>query len=857
MRGFYAMRVRDLSTGWKLIDADPGCGDPDAMSAAGCDTSAWLDIPVPGDVNAALVAARRMPDPHFGDNARRCYWVTSREWWYRLEFAPEGDTGFPYTDLCLDGVDGFADVYLNDEHLARTENAFRPYRIDIAGKLRSDAPNVLLIRFQSIDEIMGGPREDELGGWYQKRALMRKPQFNFGWDWSLPLPSIGLASPVRIEHHSGARLLDVSVQPFISGRLDFKFLVTRAARDAEYKIRVRVTGHGAALEKEIERPGRVNSYVTLTVPDPRLWWPNGMGAPALYDYQVDLLVNGRIADRRSGKLGIREVRILEEPFTKEAGPGISFWLEVNGQRVFCKGGNWIPLELWPATATDDQYRFYLQKTVEANFNMQRIWGGGIYERDIFYNLCDELGIMVWQDFMFASAGYPVDPLRHEIIAEAEHQTRRLRNHPSIALWCGCNEDVYSWSLPDEKAMAMADTGVYSEPSDAANRLRDDPQIYSMILRGTVSRLGLGVPYTESSPQSHDDAGNTPESGNCHVSAWKYALFGTDKQYWPWRGHFEAVCAFDSEFCIQGPCDAHTLTRFLPQEHHWPPDDMWVYHIQRGHAKLPHYEQTMLIGSATFGEIDSLQKYVKYGQAVHAEMMRAEFESARRDRPNNGGTMMWMFNDCWPTSNWSIIDYYGRPKPSYYAARRACSTHLPIIFERGGQVEFFFSNDGREECDVKVVYGQEGMDGSRTWSNTKSLTAEPCGTVRLHALERKGLDLQPGEYLFISAWVGGYPLPKVTYFPDMWRDIPWPVPNVRMDIVEQPKTRFGALIRVRLTADKYARFLHLALPEEAGPFWIDDNFFDLPARCSQEVTIRSDKPIDPNAIQVGHWHTEWP
>lgn len=838
------------------MDADPGKGDIQAMPAVGLDTSDWLDIPVPGDVNAALVAAGRMPDPHFGDNARQCYWVTSREWWYRLELDPEPDRGFPCTDLCLDGVDGFADLYLNGEHLARMENAFRPYRIDIAGKLKTDEPNVLLIRFQSIDEVMGGPREDELGGWYQKRTLMRKPQFNFGWDWSLPLPSIGLASPPRIEHHSGARLLDVSVQTFTSGRLDWKFAVTRAARDAGYKIRLAVIGHGAHIKREIERPGRVHSYVTVNVPEPQLWWPNGMGDPSLYDYEVLLLVGDKVVDRRMGRLGIREVKIVEEPFTEDAGPGISFWLEVNGRKVFCKGGNWIPLELWPATATDEQYRFYLHKTVEANFNMQRIWGGGIYERDIFYDLCDELGIMVWQDYMFASAGYPVDPLRHEIIAEAEYQTRRLRNHPSIALWCGCNEDVYSWSLPDEKAMASADTGVYSESSGAVNRLRDDPQIYSMILRGTADRLGLGVPYIESSPQSHDDAGNVPESGNCHISAWKYSLFQTEKQYEQWRGHFEAVCSFDSEFCIQGPCNVETLKSFMPEAHHWPPDDMWVYHIQRGHANLPHCEQTMLIGSATFGEIDSLQKYVKHGQAIHAEMMRAEFESARRDRPNNGGTMMWMFNDCWPTSNWSIIDYYRRAKPSYYAAKRACSKHLPIIFERGDRVEFFFSNDGPDECEVKAVLGQETLSGGRLWSRTSNLTVGPQETGKFLSVAKREIKSQPGEYLFINAWVGGHPLPKVTYFPDMWREVEWPEPNVQVRVNSSEQARTGYMTGLTLTTDKYVRFCHLLLPEESGPFWLSDNFFDLPARCSQEISIWSAKPLDPKQITIGHWHTEW-
>jgi beta-mannosidase len=872
------MVTTHLKRTWKVIDTNPGAGDVAAFSRVGLDTSAWLDVPVPGDVNVVLVAAGRMPDPHIGDNARRCYWVTGRDWWYRLEFsAPE-----PLPDgreaLCLDGVDGHADVYLNGEKLARLENAFRPYRLDLgAGKWKSGQPNVLLICFQAIDSILGGQREHELKGWGDRRTLMRKPQFSFGWDWSLPLPSIGIAGSVWIEQDRGPRLLDVSVQTFVSGRLDFAFLVNTAARDAGGRLRLRVTGHGFRHEEVVERPGRVNSYTTVCVPDPKLWWPNGMGEAALYDFEVLLEVDQDVAARRTGKFGIRETRIVEEPFTREAGPGFAFWIEINRQRVFCKGGNWIPLGIWPGAVADEPYRFYLQKAAAAHFNMLRVWGGGVYERDRFYDLCDELGIMVWQDFMFASAACPLDRLRAEIIAEAEYQIKRLRNRACVAIWCGCNEDVFSWNLPDEEAVLSADTGVYSAdaPGDGQRRrLRDDPQLYSMILRGLVSRHGFGVPYVESSPQSREDAGNMPESGNCHISCWKYGLFETGTGRAPgnlplwerylqgyvhgekFRGHFERVCSFNSEFCIQGPCDVRTLKQFLPPAHHWPPDDMWTFHIQRGHAFAPHHEQTMLFAESIFGPVNSLQEYVKYGQAVHAEMMRAEFESARRDRPNNGGTMMWMFNDCWPTSNWSIIDYFRRPKPSYYAARRACAPLLPIIFERAGRVEFFFSNDGCAPCHAAVRFGLAGLDGAIHWEERRQVDVGACATTRVHAVPRDGGKRAHGNHFFMDAEADGHPLPRITYFPDLWRDIPWPRPEIQVQVVSQEPVESEWVTCVDVSTTAYARFCHLLLPDALRPFWLDDNFFDLSAGHRQRVMIRSARPFTADEVAVGHWYTEW-
>ncbi len=231
----------------------------------------------------------------------------------------------------------------------------------------------------------------------------------------------------------------------------------------------------------------------------------------------------------------------------------------------------------------------------------------------------------------------------------------------------------------------------------------------MILRGMVSKYGLGIPYVESSPQApYDDVGNWPNSGNSHISCWKTALFDPDKHPENWRKHFEQVCSFNSEFCIQGPANVKTIKKFMAPENHWPPNEAWIYHIQRGHRKIPHYEQTMFIAGATFGEINTLQKYVKYGQATHVEQTRAEYESARRDRPNNGGTMSWMYNDCWPTSNWSIIDYYRQEKPAYYAAKRACATVLPIIFERKGKIEFFVGNDTLASQEAKLYMVRKSL-----------------------------------------------------------------------------------------------------------------------------------------------------
>ncbi|HUT77693.1 MAG TPA: glycoside hydrolase family 2 protein, partial [Polyangia bacterium] len=366
----------------------------------------------------------------------------------------------------------------------------------------------------------------------------------------------------------------------------------------------------------------------------------------------------------------------------------------------------------------------------------------------------------------------------------------------------------------------------------------------------------GVPYVESSPMSHDDWGNLPNSGNCHISCWKYALFETGGHYERFREHFEQVCSFDSEFCIHGPPARRTMEAMLPPDRRWPPDDVWVYRFQRGHGNLPHYRQTLMVAGATFGEIDGLAKFVKHGQATHAEHMRAEFESARRDRPNNGGTMMWMYNDCWPTSNWSIIDYYRRPKPSYYAARRACAPLLPIVFERGGQVELFFSNDARRTCEAQLAFGRQRLDGETLWQEQARVTCGGCETVRFHRMPRDEVAGESGTYLFIDAVADGNPLPRVTYFPDLWKDVPWPRPNVQVEILETRQVEGTCHTAVAVTTDAYARFCHLVVDERLAP-WFDDNFFDLCPGGRHVVNVRTSAPPAAEDIRVGHWWTDWP
>ena len=824
---------------------------------------------IPGDIHDALYNAGVIENPHYDTDARKSYFISGEPITYKTTFI--ADDSFSTARLALEGVDGFADIYLNGKKIKRVENAFRRYDIPITEVLKRGCENEILIVFTPVDDIIG-KRVDELAGWKLKRVYMRKPQYNFGWDWALPMPGVGVFGFVKIEYDYEYEIIEYSVKTTLDGRLDFDFEVSPKTYDSGYEIEIKVFGYGEDETSLINRKA-YRTYTHINLKNPKLWWPNGYGEQVLYDYIITLRVNGKVEQVISNKVGIRQVELLEEPFTKDAGDGYSFWILVNDKRIFIKGGNWIPTQLWPGKIVDSDYDFQIAMSKHAGFNMLRVWGGGIYEKEHFYRLCDEYGIMVWQDFMFASAGYPVDKLQNEIIREANYQIKRLRNHTSIVLWCGCNEDFNSWSyttnnddareLYDKNASNLAntqsDTGVYTGDEDGANivRYREDPRLFTMILRGLVSKLGLGIPFVESSPMSKEDAGNMGNSGNSHISCWKYSLFKifvTHEEFTSWREHFNEVCSFDSEFCDQGPCSTKYLKSFLKEENHWPPNEAWIYHIQRGHFNLPHYEQTLKIVGKEFGEIDSLEKYTKYGQANHLEMMRSEFESARFDYPNNGGTMMWMQNDCWPTSNWSIIDYSNNPKPCYYSAKRSCEKFLPIIFERKGLIYFAFSNNSFTSGDVIAIYGERDYNGKNITENTTKLSFAENETVRFGYIEKNKLNIDT-KYLYLSVEVDGVRYEAQPYFPFGWKDLGLPKPDYLANAAFVREINGVYEIEINVKANSFVRLFHAYAKGNLNPVF-SDNYFDL--QKGEVRTIKAYFKTKPNISDIvfGDFTTDW-
>jgi len=856
-----------LTDGWQIIDTDPGVDRVREFSQPDGDTSAWMPTGAPGDATVALMRAGRLPDVFVGDNARQAHWVTARDWWMRTTFRVPEALPHAVTELCFDSIDGEAEVYLNGEEIGRAVNAFFRYRFQPTGLRTDGQPNVLLLRFHSIDGILGGPRTDPQDGWGDRRALMRKPQFNFGWDWCPSLPSIGLGGPVRLVNRAAERIRHHVLQAHLSGRVDVFFHLSQAVQGQKLKLRLRLSGHGARQEQTLD-VDFVRSHTSFQIRNPKLWWPRDWGTPHLYDYEIALLRGRTVIDRKAGRFGFREVRILEEPFDDHGTRGLSFALEINGRPILCKGSNWVPLQVFPELLADDQYAFYVRQAAAANFNMLRVWGGGQYERDIFYDLCDEQGILVWQDLMFAGRLFPLQKLRASVIAEVQQQIRRLRQHPSLVLWEGTNEDLF-WVLPEEneyqpgapepsnllpdgtETLCELDE-IESLPLDAQERhrfvnrkrYRVDVELYDYLLRGMVGRLCPGTPYIESSPQSHDDSGNSKQSGNSHQSAWKYCLLeSTPRDY---RRYFDDIVSFDSEFAAQGPCSRESFAAFLPPEHLWPPDEVWLAHLCWAHRRIPIHEHILRIGRELVGPIESLDDYIRVGQLLHSHFIRLSIESCRVDKFQSGGTLNWMYNDCWPTATYALIDYYRRLKPAWYAAKRASAALAPILFGRRSRIGFYLGNDSLKPVRGSATCGELDLAGRILWQRTCRFAGCENETRELHRIKRVRRHDQGRTVLFLDVRIGAQRLPRATYLPSFWNAYAWPAAQIQARLRTQKRLAGGWHSTFELRTDACTPGVSLEAGEEAV---YSDNHFDLTPGERRRVEIVTPQRLRPEALAI--------
>lgn len=836
------MKRMILDGEWKLKGF--GYQEGDATSVE--DSEGWIPAQVPGDVHVDLMAAGQLDEMYFSDNIAKNKWVIEKEWWYARTFSVSDAELEAVSELVFKGIDTVANVYLNGEKIGHTENMFREYRFDVSEKLKLGEPNELAVCIEPISIVM---KEHDASPYFScfndHRIFMRKAQCHFGWDWAPDCPGTGIWESVWLESHEEIGLDGVSFDTHCSGAVSFFANLIGPVQevgtdDMELKLTLNdPDGHPVA--EEVWPATGIKNFRNVFVENPQIWWPNGMGGQPLYSYTIELLKNGQPCDARSGRFGIREVELKELPMGADK---MGFGFRINGRPVFCKGANWVPLDSFTGAIPDEKYNHMLTLAKQANFNMLRVWGGGIYEKDLFYDLCDELGLMVWQDFMFACSDVPDnhDWFVENVRAEVEYQVKRLRVHSSIIYWVGGNEKSGDYFR------AMVNYG---------------DTLFDENIPGIVQTLDPTRPYRRGSPFAYVDSGNHPKSGDSHLSALDSTFSPESKGFFDYRNCLSrSETSFNSEFALQGPARRQSFERFMPPEHYWPMDELWDYRIRKNpydHITDRSFaEKQLSIVQAFFGDPQNHAAFIKYGMTIHAEAMWDEMFGYRAKRPFNSGSLFWMFSDSWPTGSWAVVDWYGLPKAAYYAAKRAARP-LQIGWkvrpdETGWQL--VACNDALRAFSGTLCLGEETVAGEQKWTRKLEVSIPANTSTVLAETEASEFSGAVDAFLFAELDCGDEKRSDI-FFPNFWKEVPWPEPGLKISGFQ---TLENNAVEVTLKTERFARCVHLTgiaegLVDNASVL-VSDAYFDLRAGESKTVRLESSAPIETGGLQTAHWLTEW-
>ncbi|WP_412561770.1 beta-mannosidase [Winogradskyella sp. MIT101101] len=689
--------------------------------------SVWRSASVPGNVFSDLLDHDLIEDPFIGNNEEKVQWVSEADWEYKTIFSIDEETlQKKNIELNFEGLDTYASVFLNDSLILKANNAFRAWDIDVKSLLKEE--NELRVLFENTSKYEEVEKEKlpyELPE--GNRIFTRKAQFQYGWDWGPKLNTSGIWRPINLVAWNDARIYDLYVNQHsltdliakLSVQLDF---ANRKTHDYNFELFVNDSLVAVSEEGFQYSP----HSIPFTIKNPRRWWPHNLGETYLYDIKVIVKDDEKILDSISVKKGLRTIELV----TEKDSIGESFYFKVNDVPVYAKGANYIPQHSFQDKVKDEVYEKLLSDVVDANMNMLRVWGGGIYENDMFYDLCDEKGILVWQDFMFACAMYPGDnDFLKNVEREAEENVERLRNHASIALWCGNNENSEGW----HRWGWQADRSEAEKEEIWNNYLK----VFDSILPNTVSSL-TDTNYWETSPKF--GRGNP-----------KYKTEGDAHDWWIWHDgypfeHLEInVPRFMSEFGFQSFPSYETI-RYINQSDSIEINSEGFKNHQKHSRGFQIIEEYM---QRDFPVPESPEDYVYMSQLLQAYGITKGIEAQRRAKPYNMGTLYWQLNDCWPAISWSSIDYFGNWKVLHYKAKRSFENVLISSIVKNDTLKTWIVNDDLVLKQGTLSLQLFDFNGNLIWQDSKEVMANPTSSEIMYQLDLNTVQFNKNETVLIS------------------------------------------------------------------------------------------------------------
>ncbi|EXJ81605.1 hypothetical protein A1O1_07670 [Capronia coronata CBS 617.96] len=656
---------QDLNTGWKWRLAN-------ANGEAKADESLKSWTPVqsfPSVIQMELLAHKIIPDPNVGENERQIQWAGRADWEYSCTFpTPEGST---FNDLVLEGLDTFATVTLNGREILKSDNMFIPHRVEVTSFLKPvKQDNELSIVFESAWkkgtelEAKFGPRKT----WMRDRRRMhtRKAQYHFGWDWGPTVLTSGPYMPVYLETYS-ARIDNVHVTSDLAedhSTATVSIAVTAAGPSAK-TVRVKILDSASSAvcsNLDIPLDESKNGSATVEIRNPQLWWPNGQGAQHLYTLSASLLdESSSELDSSTTRFGIRTIKVIQRPL--DNAPGKTFMFNVNGRDIFAQGGNWIPTDMLLPTVTRERYFSWIRLAKLHHLNMIRVWGGGIYETDDFLDACDEMGLLVWHDYALACGDYPVyQDFLDSMQAEAEAQTVRMRNHASLALLCGSNEDFMFFDFFGSPYDFSDHDGPFPDDGPFPQR-----KIYLQLLPDVCKKLCPEIQYWPSSPWGDSGAGRSNDVTVGDIHQWE-VWHGEQK---PYQEYGALSGRFVSEFGMHGFPIMRTVDVFAPEPKDRFPQSRVIDCHNKGHGAETRIARYM---AQNFRYDMDFENYIYCSYLLQSEALGYALRDWKRKFGGKGkeecaGALIWQFNDVYPCTSWAYVDYFLRPKPAFYSIRR--------------------------------------------------------------------------------------------------------------------------------------------------------------------------------------------
>jgi beta-mannosidase len=799
-----------LNSGWKFREVNK---------------TDWKPATVPGCVHTDLLENKLIEDPFYRDNEKNLQWIGKTDWEYETTFQVSPEIlKRENLEIVFEGLDTYANVFLNDKSILDADNMFRTWRVDVKNSLKQ-GENVLRIKFRSpINEILPLmkkldyelPASNDQGE--KTSPYTRKAPYQFGWDWGPRFVTSGVWKPVNLVAWDNARIEDLQIKQnkLSKENADLTAAIEVVASneiDATIEIE-NLTDKKVVASKQIKLTNGINKIaLDFAMANPRLWYPIGLGEQSLYNFKAKLTVNKKQIDEQTKRTGLRTLELRQKPDEN----GISFEFVVNGIPVFGRGANWIPADIFPTRVTKEKYKNLLTSLKDANMNMIRVWGGGIYEDDYFYEFADENGILVWQDFMFACSMYPGDEkflenVRHEAI----DNVKRLRNHPSIVIWVGNNEIETAWAH-------------WGWKDKLPNFIWDDYiKLFVRLLPEVLDEYDPSRPYWQSSPSSNfqDDA-DSQRIGDVHY----WQVWHAEKPYEEYEKQFPR---FMSEYGFQSFPEFETVKTYTNEEDRANIETP----IMLAHQRHPRGNQLVRqYMKREYREPKDVESFLYVSQVLQAQGIKIGAEHFRRIMPRNMGSLCWQANDCWQVASWSAMDYFGRWKALMYYTKRFYSPMLVSPHILDGKMNFNIVNDFPEAKKGELTWRLIDLNGKELKSKTLELSIEPLKGKSYLSIPVEellsGADAK-NAVLIAELKSGGKTVSSNQYYFKTFKEMSFAKPNIKMEVLP----RAGGFT-IKVSSDKVAKAVYLSGFTEG---FFADNYFDLIPGKTMEIEYKSTKKM---------------